>query len=167
MELRHPKNSDADALLALMKHLDEETKFMMLEPGERTATVADQRKAIESFHDSNSKVMFVADNDEQLIGFVVGAGKMANRNKHVMYCVIGILERAQARGLGTKLMTRLETWARRHHFTRLELTVMVHNHRAKALYTKLGFEVEGIKRNSLRVDGAYVDEFYMSKLLLE
>ena len=32
---------------------------------------------------------------------------------------------------------------------------------------KMGFEIEGTKRDSLRVDGVYVDEYYMAKLLTE
>ncbi len=41
---------------------------------------------------------------------------------------------------------------------------MAHNHKARKLYLKQGFEEEGIKRQSLKVDGHYVDEIYMSKL---
>ena len=35
---------------------------------------------------------------------------------------------------------------------------------AKHLYEKNGFEIEGIKKKSMLVDGVYVDEFYMAKL---
>lgn len=42
---------------------------------------------------------------------------------------------------------------------------MTHNLAGIALYKKMGFEIEGRKRHSLRVNGAYVDEYYMSKLL--
>jgi hypothetical protein len=29
----------------------------------------------------------------------------------------------------------------------------------------MGFEIEGVKKHSLLVDGAFVDEYYMGKLL--
>ena len=48
---------------------------------------------------------------------------------------------------------------------RLELTVMIHNAPAIALYQKFGFQIEGTKRASLKVDGTYVDEYVMSLLL--
>jgi len=35
---------------------------------------------------------------------------------------------------------------------------------AKHLYEKNRFEIEGIKKRSMLVDGEYVDEFYMAKL---
>ena len=165
MIIRKPKVSDAESLLKLTYTLDEETKFMMFEPGERKTTVEEQENIINSFLSSVSKAMFVAELDEQIVGFVVGIGNNANRNKHSMYCVIGIRQSATGQGIGSKLLSELERWAKEHDFTRMELTVMEHNERAKRLYLSHGFEIEGTKRNSLRVDGKYVNEFYMSKLL--
>ena len=42
---------------------------------------------------------------------------------------------------------------------------MTHNHRAIARYQKMGFVIEGLHRDALLVDGRYVDEFTMAKLL--
>jgi RimJ/RimL family protein N-acetyltransferase len=42
---------------------------------------------------------------------------------------------------------------------------MTHNIAGIALYKKMGFEIEGTKRDSLLINGEYVDEYYMSKLL--
>lgn len=42
---------------------------------------------------------------------------------------------------------------------------MENNEAGIALYKKMGFDIEGIKRNSLYVDGQYINEYYMSKLL--
>lgn len=164
MNIRQPQKGEGAALLELMIALDHETSFMMLEPGERQTSVSEQEGIIESFCNSDSKVMFIAEDPEGLTGFVVGVGQAARRKRHSMYCVIGVRQRATGRGLGALLMTRLEAWADEHEFTRLELTVMAHNERAQRLYLSRGFEIEGTKRNSMRVDGAYVDELYMAKV---
>jgi ribosomal protein S18 acetylase RimI-like enzyme len=79
--------------------------------------------------------------------------------------VIGVREDAAGRGLGRRLLDHLEQWAREAGITRLELTVMDHNTRALRLYQRQGYEVEGRRRNSLRVGGRYVDELAMAKLL--
>jgi RimJ/RimL family protein N-acetyltransferase len=47
----------------------------------------------------------------------------------------------------------------------LELTVMAHNTRGIALYKKQGFVTEGTRRDALLLNGHFMDEFYMSKLL--
>ncbi len=68
-------------------------------------------------------------------------------------------------GIGTALFKEIEKWARLHDVWRLELTVMAHNTRAKALYKKVGFEQEGLKKASLIINGKCVDEYCMAKLL--
>ena len=67
--------------------------------------------------------------------------------------VIGILQEYSGRGIGTTLFKEVEKWARLHDVWRLELTVMAHNTRAQALYRKIGFEQEGVKKASLIIDG--------------
>ena len=90
MKIRKVKASDAKSLLNLMYLLDSETKFMMMEEGERTTTLENQIRIIESFSKQSFKEMFVALKNENVVGFIVGIGNTANRNKHSMYCVIGI-----------------------------------------------------------------------------
>ncbi|KHF26789.1 putative acetyltransferase YhhY [Anoxybacillus sp. BCO1] len=63
------------------------------------------------------------------------------------------------------LLTELERWAREKGVHRLELTVVIDNAPAISLYQKMGFEQEGVKRHSLNINGRYVDEYCMAKLL--
>nr|WP_274011813.1 GNAT family N-acetyltransferase [Vibrio parahaemolyticus] len=165
MKIREVCVNDAESMLKLMLQLDSETKFMMLEKGERKTTIAQQKQILESFSENNTKSMFVLADDFGVHGFVAGIGNSANRNRHSMYCVMGIKQSVSGKGYGKKLLGCLEVWAAERDFTRLELTVMCHNERACNLYLSQGFEVEGTKRNSLKVDGQYINEFYMSKLL--
>jgi len=69
------------------------------------------------------------------------------------------------KGIGSQLLQTFIDWATAHQFHRIELTVMESNIRAQSLYKNAGFEIEGIKQNSLNVDGHYVNEYYMAKLI--
>lgn len=59
----------------------------------------------------------------------------------------------------------LEKWVKQNKTHCLELSVMTHNKAAIALYKKIGFKIEGIKKHSLLVDGLWADEYCMAKLL--
>lgn len=109
--------------------------------------------------------MYVAGDDQELVGVVFGNRGGARRNRHSLFIGIGVLRGHWNRGIGSSLLRLAEDWARSKGLHRLELTVQKRNARAAALYEKLGFEVEGAKRHSLFIDGSYVDEWYMSKLL--
>jgi len=165
MNISKAKPDDAEALVNLFNQLEDETDFMLFEPGERNITVEEQAKKLESWEAASSGVVFIASIGREIVGFVVGVGGTANRNRHSLHIAIGILQAFCGQGIGAALMQGLESWAIEHSFHRLALTVMAHNSRAIALYKKRGFEEEGIKHHALLVNGRYVNEFYMAKLV--
>lgn len=165
MIIRKVKTSDAESIVKLFNKLDSETTYMLFEPGERKTTVEEQENICKEFAASDNKVMFVVQNDSLIVGFIVGIGSLFNRNKHSLYTVVGVEKEYWGKGMGTSLLTALEEWAQSNGYHRLELTVMESNETAKKLYLKCGFVEEGVKRDSMKINGAYVNEFYMSKLL--
>lgn len=167
MNIRTIQPEDARQFLNLCKKLDKETQFMMLEPGERTTTVEEQQDQLEHLLSRDNQMIFIAEHDGQLAGYLGAYGGEFHRNRHSVYIVIGILQAFMGRGLGTRLFTALEQWACQHSIHRIELTVMAHNEAGIALYRRRGFEIEGVKKHSLLVDGQYVDEYYMARLLEE
>ncbi|SFS49941.1 GNAT family protein [Paenibacillus sp. 453mf] len=166
MEIREVQVQDAEQLLKLNQELDRETKFMLYEPGERLATLETQTKRIKGMLDSGHSTMLLAVNEEgSVIGQLGIIGSELQRKKHVVYIVIGILQHYTGQGVGTKLFQAMEEWCRLHRIHRIELTVMAHNEAAVGLYQKMGFEIEGKKHHSLFVDGQYVDELFMAKMV--
>lgn len=164
MIIRTIRENDAQKFLNMLKKLDSETKNMMYEPGERKTTVDEMKRKIRNIYDTNSLLLVVEEN-ENVIGFLSAERGFANRIKHSAYIVVGILSDYRGKGIGTKLFEQLEKWAIENGITRLELTVMVHNDTAIRLYKKMGFKIEGVKERSLIIDGKYIDEYYMAKLI--
>jgi RimJ/RimL family protein N-acetyltransferase len=165
LSIRQATPGDAGALLALKQALDRETRFMLVEPGERTATEEDVAEQLRRVAAQPNSVVLVADADAQLAGYVEAVGGGARRNRHTAHVVIGVRQAHAGRGVGGTLLAELERWARANDLLRLELTVMTHNERAVGLYRKLGYRVEGTRQAALVVDGRVVDEFWMAKLL--
>ena len=165
MMVREINVSDAENLVNLIREVEEESEFMLMEAGERQLTTEQQRIRIENMKKSENSTIFVVEKGNNLVGYLVVMGGTARRTKHAVYIVIGILKDYRGQGIGTKLFVRLEEWARNRGIHRLELTTVTKNEPGVALYKKMGFEIEGTKRDSLFIDGEYVDEYYMSKLL--
>lgn len=77
-------------------------------------------------------------------------------------------EKYLTRGLGEEAMRLLlEYCFIQLHMERITLDHLPHNERAASLYRKLGFEFEGIMRNSGKKDGRYIDLHLMSMLRKE
>lgn len=157
--------ADAAALMRLKQQLDEETSFMLLEPGERDPSVPKLAARLEEVAGSGNSLVLVAEADGDLAGYLELIGGKARRNRVTTHVVIGVLARASGQGVGSGLLRAAVRWSAAHGLHRVELTVMAHNTRAIALYERMGFVTEGRARECLLVDGQFVDELTMAMLL--
>ena len=165
MQIRMLCERDAEAFLRLRKQVNEETSFMLREPDEN-AVLAQQQ--LEQFlHDSSQGniLILVAEDQEQLVGFLIGERGVRSRNRHRFSLMIGILQAWTSQGIGTQLFLAMEDWAREQGILRLELTVATHNQAAVALYQKRGFAIEGTMKHTMFIDEDYIDEYVMAKFL--
>ena len=161
---RNIEKTDTEALWNMMNALDYETKFMLFEPGERVKNLARLQGTVDNAVDGND-LCFIAVDENEIVGYIVAQVGALRRIKHSAYIVVGIREKYRNRGIGTKFFKQLEDWAKEKNIVRLDLTVVCNNEVALNLYKKNGFEIEGTKRKSMYIDGEYVDEYYMAKIL--
>ena len=151
----------------MMCRLDEETEYMMYEPGERqkrTQTLDRLKSTIESAV-SGDDLLLVAEDADDIIGYLWAERGKLNRIRHTAYIVTGIRQAYQRRGIGTELFRWSGRWAKGNGILRLELTVECDNAGAKRLYENQGFRVEGVRKKSMKVGDGFVDEYYMAKIL--
>jgi RimJ/RimL family protein N-acetyltransferase len=77
---------------------------------------------------------------------------------------IGLLPQFRGKGIGRRLMQRTLDAAFDFGIIRVELTVRQTNVNAIALHKSLGFEVEGLHRNAVCVEGQYENMYSMALL---
>jgi ribosomal protein S18 acetylase RimI-like enzyme len=75
---------------------------------------------------------------------------------------VGLLPQFRGQGIGTKLTKKALAAAQAFGLHRVELTVREHNSGAIELYKKEGFEIEGVQRDAVLVDGVYEDVVCMA-----
>lgn len=166
MEYRQITVGDAKAYLDMMRAIDEETDMMLLEPGERIYDVEQSERMIAAALERGD-FFLVASEGGLLAGFISAERGIYRRIRHTAYIVTGIRKPYRNRGIGTEFFARLNAWAEDHGVTRLELTVRKANEAAIHLYQKSGFVIEGLRKQSMCVSGAYADEYYMAKFIPE
>lgn len=164
MQYRRLTKTDAESFWEMMNQLDYETKYMLYEPGERTKNIASVESIIQNAVDGDD-FLLAAEEDDKIVGYISAQKGGLNRIAHSAYIVVGILLKYRGKGIGTEFFKQLDKWAEEKNISRLELTVICENEIARHLYEKNGFEIEGIKRKSVLVDGNYLDEFYMAKMI--
>lgn len=163
MKIRKCEINDANNMLKMLLELDKETEYMLFEADERPNDI-NRVKAMINQSINGDNLLLIATEDDNIIGFLSAQRGIIRKIKHTAYIVVGIREKFRGKGIGKKLFCQLDLWAKENNISRLELTVMCPNSIAKQLYEKNGFEVEGTKRNSIFMNGKYIDEYYMSKI---
>mgnify|MGYP002753181836 CR=1 FL=1 len=168
MNIRKIRTEDAEKFFEMCCQIDEETGFMMFEAGERRQRVRDLAALRQKINRAVLAVdlVLVAENDDkELVGFMSAQRGEYNRILHSAYIVVGIKKAYQGRGIGREFFALLDDWARENDIIRLELTVECKNVNAISLYERCGFKKEGLREKSMRVDGVFVDEYYMAKII--
>ncbi len=113
----------------------------------------------------------LSENDHYMVaeraGEVVGIAGLTvgtRRTRHSGSLFIYVTRQQQGQGIGTRLMQSLldlaDNWLL---LRRVELTVLTENERAKRLYERLGFVVEGCRKMSVIAQGELKDEWLMAR----
>ncbi|MHC5247949.1 GNAT family N-acetyltransferase [Enterococcus sp. LJL90] len=164
LKYRLLKAEDAAAFYQLSKQLDQETPYMLYLPDERQENLAALENILTTANETGF-LLGVWQDSEELIGYISAKVTPLQKIQHTAYIVIGIRQANCRQGIGSRLFTELETWAKQKQLHRLELTVMTENQAGLQLYQSKDFVIEGIKKDSIFMNGRYQDEYHMAKLL--
>jgi ribosomal protein S18 acetylase RimI-like enzyme len=109
--------------------------------------------------------ILVAEMDGAVAGYVMIGTRLAiPANRHVgRIRAVAVDPRWRRRGLGRALLEAAEREAVRRGYRKLMLTVLGCNQPAIALYTSLGYGIEGRLVDEFELEGALVDDLFMAK----
>jgi RimJ/RimL family protein N-acetyltransferase len=162
--LRPARRSDAAVLHG---YLDDREVSRLTGAGQPAWTVQQLEDVYDRWSTADDRIVWVIIDNST--GNVVGESVLNDLDCHSRWCNFRIwISAARDRGLGTEA-TRLTL---RHAFeeqglNRVELQVYDFNPRARHVYEKVGFVLEGTKRQALLFDGTWVDAHDMAILAEE
>lgn len=164
--LTGPGPEMAEEMIAYMKTTAGETPFLLRTPGECTATVQGEANYLQAILESEYTVMIVCFVDGKLAGNCQIARKGHLKNRHRGTIGIALLREFWGLGIGTAMFEEMLEIARGWELSQVELEVVEGNHRAMALYRKMGFETVAAIPDAIRLeDGTSLKEFTMVKKL--
>jgi RimJ/RimL family protein N-acetyltransferase len=148
---------DAPALARNVNLVSAEEIYIMFEG---TEDLEGERTWLAAF-DGIRNVLFVADDRGEVVGAADCHGGSFDKDRHVGGIGIAIRDGFREVGLGRILMLRVLEWMKARSFEKAELALFATNTRAQRLYESLGFRVEGVKKDHVRIRGSCVDEVWM------
>lgn len=164
--LRNPEEKDAEMLLEYLQITNQETRYLLREPGEITLTAEEERAYIRSQNESDNSLLMIGLLDGAHVGNCSLMGMRPLRYRHRATIAIALYEKYTGLGIGRIMLEKLILAAKDCGIEQLELEVVSGNERAISLYKKLGFEIFGtMPRNMKYRDGTYADVYWMMKQL--
>ncbi len=111
-------------------------------------------------------VTFVAVGEGRIIGYislVFGKYQKFKGNAYLVSAAVRADERGK--GIGTRLFDTVEVYAKSRGTRRIEFEVFAKNVKALALYKRLGYEIEGVKRRAVDNGTDLDDLIFMAKFV--
>jgi RimJ/RimL family protein N-acetyltransferase len=161
--VRQAVSSDAARVVALASAVaSEEEGWLLADSSWRS--VGEERRYIRTVLRHPDAALFVAEHGGEIVGRLSITRDPHPSSAHVADLGLMVAASHRRRGVGSALMAAAESWARSARISKLELHVFPHNQAAIALYEKLGYRREGLRRaHYRRPDGTYVDAILMAK----
>lgn len=165
MTIRIAMPEDASQWAAMLLKLDEEVEYTTFQSGERSPDISKYMDKITATTKYPKSAIFLAfDNqleNDKVVGYLSIEAYKNNRRCHVATVGIGILESHYSRGIANQLAIESMKHAKTNDLRRIEAHIARSNYKSIALAKKFGFVIEGIKKNAIKINDAYEDEYLM------
>lgn len=165
--VRHAEPGDASVLVELAEAVGAEPQGWLITNG-AWRTAGEERRYLRAIRRSAHAAVLVAEAPEAgVVGRLSIARDPHPASRHVADVGLMVAEDFRRRGAGRALMEAAEEWAHSIGVRKIELHVFPHNRGALALYERLGYEREGLRRAHYRRGRDFVDAILMAKVLPE
>lgn len=162
--VRHAEPRDAPRLVELAREVGAEDAGWLITAGEwRSAW--DERRYLRAVRKHPDAAVLVAEANGAVIGRLSIARDTHPASEHVADLGLMVAREHRRQGAGTALMEAAERWARDVGIRKIELHVFPHNEPALALYERLGYVREGLRRRHYRRGEELIDAILMAKEL--
>ncbi|MFA5729787.1 MAG: GNAT family protein [Candidatus Paceibacterota bacterium] len=162
IEIRPPKMSDLNSLLAMINSLVEEKAMIIVQD---KVTLKQERHYLKEIIKTKNAVSFFLIINGEVMGSA-GIIKYENIKSHIGEMGIIIKKEARGLGLGEKLFKKvMEEGIKKFKLRIVILDVFKGNKIAQNLYKKLGFQKIGLIRGGEKYYDQYVDNVMMAKYL--
>lgn len=128
-------------------------------------TIEQELMWINSFRNKENNLLLVAAYENKVIGNIEIRTPNLSKTKHTALIGTGVVKAWRGKGIGTFLMDSLITWVKeKSSIEILWLQVFATNENAIKLYKKMGFTIDGIQKDFIKLDeNKYTDSINMSK----
>ena len=166
VEFRDIQEQEYAKLTTLIEKISDESNFYPFTSQDYKVNDESQRLFIKKLNNEKNSYIKGAYCKGEIIGVVYLYGGNRIRNYHSTTLGIGVLKSYDNNGIGKKLMKYAIDYAYESDVIgKINVQVIKENTKAVSFYKKVGFEVEGVEKRSLFIDGMFYDAINMGLII--
>ena len=164
--IRHLEPTDAEQYPRFSEQISKETAFTLHYPGQFTDIDFLKEKWTQAKNDAWQLELGGFDGERLVSHLSLYKPRPYHPyEKHVVQFGMRILKDYCSSGLGSSKLIIAEDVAKEMNVTRMQATVRTSNDIGIHFYQKHGYEIEGVKKFAIFINGNFENEFYLSKIL--
>lgn len=165
--IRNATVADGEEIMQIKSDVISEKVFMLRETDEASLSADSERDEISEHLNREGSVYIVAEFNGHVIGFLEFLNGSLKRIRHSGMFSMYIRKDFREEGIGSMLLEELIRWAESDAMIeKLTLAVFSTNTRARRLYEKFGFRMEGNCPRDMKLsDGTYIDSILMYRFV--
>lgn len=162
MQIMQVETADRQLLSELLQRFEQGNLSLHNKAEELETRAKQESKHGSPLFQNDRQTLFLAQVEEQTIGYISLIRNVSPQQRHVAKITIGVLPTHRRQRVGSQLMQHGKQWAVSQGIRRLELTVASQNTAAISFYLYHDFVFEGIRKQSLLIDNQWQNELYMA-----
>jgi len=143
---------DAQNLHEFFNLIGGETNFVSFEKSE-SPSVEGCRSLLDSTKETPNYAYCIKDNGKIIASLTANTRSGRSRERHKSDFGIGVSKEHWGKGIGSLLIEKVIDESKKNSISKITLTVSEKNTRAIKLYKKYGFEVEGVYKKDMLING--------------
>ncbi len=160
-QIRFANPSDAQGIIDCMQSVMSERIYLVSEI--YLYSERGQKDIIRNRDDLN----LVAVLDGEVVGTLNVQRGIYKKNRHTASLGLAVKDGHRGKGIGSNMIRKAMEWSAEQNILKLNLEVFSSNTGALALYKKLGFIVEGVRKKQFLVGDTLVDDILMTVYPIE
>lgn len=142
--IRNANSADALRLNALAMDVFATSEYLITTAQDFVPNDQKQEDRIKWYEEGEGRILIVAESGDELIGMLDFQNGQRKRIEHKGTFGMSVRSTWRDKGIGTLLLGELLDWVKRHSFLEVIcLGVLESNMPARALYSKMGFDITG------------------------
>ncbi len=160
--IRQARENDLTGLVGAIREALADKTYI---EGETLADIVESENVLLRHNDLMKRVFFVATVHGDVVGWTHINSPELEKLEHTAELTVGVINEYRGHGIGSKLLDRGVDWALDHDYEKLYNSVPSSNEDAIEFLESRGWDTEAVRKKHYRINGEYVDEVMMAKIL--